>query len=346
MVNYKCNLCNKEFTKKCNYDQHLSRKTNCNKNNNQDTIIYHKYISDISQIYLKNDLKNTNINDKITTNNNLNEDKFKCNICNKSFTNRCNVYRHKKNICNKKNENKVIDELKTLIIKQKDEYDKKINELEIKQKESELKLLDITNNNNIITKKRAYNKKSIKIINTNSNNNNTNITNNIININTIGCENLDKLNNKSIRAIQIADGKELFLKSISEINYNPNIPENHNICYKNLRSNDCYVYDDNKWITMDIKESVKFLLTSHIYHIKKLVLENKNIRMTKLSRDNIILELIKVNKSIVNGIEFNRVLNELNIENIDDLNTYSKKINDDLKRMLYDKTKELNIKTK
>ena len=118
------------------------------------------------------------------------------------------------------------------------------------------------------------------------------------------------------------------------------------ISYKNLRSNDCYVYDDNKWITMDIKESVKFLLTSHIYHIKKLVLDNKNIRMTKLSRDNIILELIKVNKSIVNGIEFDRVLNDLNIENIDDLNTYSKKINDDLKRMLYDKTKELNIKTK
>jgi hypothetical protein len=97
---------------------------------------------------------------------------------------------------------------------------------------------------------------------------------------------------------------------------------------------------------MDIKESVKFLLTSHIYHIKKLVLENKNIRMTKLSRDNIILELIKVNKSIVDGIEFDRVLNDLNIETIDDLNTYSKKINDDLKRMLYDKTKELNIKTK
>jgi hypothetical protein len=97
---------------------------------------------------------------------------------------------------------------------------------------------------------------------------------------------------------------------------------------------------------MDIKESVKFLLTSHIYHIKKLVLDNNNIKIKKHIRDNIILELIKVNKNIVDGIEFNRVLDELNIDNIDDLNSYSKKINDDLKRMLYDKTKELNIKTK
>ena len=320
MVNYKCDLCNKEFTKKCNYDQHLSRKTNCNKNINNNmnyipqgtTKIPQRYHKDTTNIITNE--SNTRLNILINKNikdDNKDDNKITCLKCNKIFSYKCHLYRHMKYYCKEKNniinkidiinENDIINddkatklEKKLLILlkdsnKKIDEYDKKINELEIKQKESELKLLDITNNNNIITKKRAYNKKSVKIINTNSNNNNTNITNNIININTIGCENLDKLNNKSIRAIQIADGKELFLKSISEINYNPNIPENHNICYKNLRSNDCYVYDDNKWITMDIKESVKFLLTSHIYHIKKLVLENKNIRMTKLSRDNIIL---------------------------------------------------------
>jgi hypothetical protein len=270
MVIYKCNLCNKEFNKKSNYDHHLSRKTSCNKNNNHNTIIYPKYILDISQIYPKNELLKPNLEIKNISNDNLINNNYKCDICNKIFANKCNVYRHKKNICNKKNDNNIINELKTLITIQKDEYDKKINELENKHKESELKLLDIAT-------KRVYNKKSVKIINTNSNNNNTNIINNIININTIGCENLDKLNNKSIRSIQLADGKELFLKSISEINYNPNIPENHNICYKNLRSNDCYIYDDNKWITMDIKESVKFLLTSHIYHIKQLILDNNNI---------------------------------------------------------------------
>jgi len=133
------------------------------------------------------------------------------------------------------------------------------------------------------------------------------------------------------------------LRSVSEVNYNPDIPENHNIYYNNLRSNDCFVYDDDKWMSMDVKKLVKFLLTAHVNHIKTLIINNPKIRLSNNIRDSILLELIKINKNIVNGNEFNRLLDELNIENIDDLETYSKKINNDMKRLLYDKTKELNI---
>ena len=138
-------------------------------------------------------------------------------------------------------------------------------------------------NNNTKTK---ITKKSINKTLTNSNINSNNVSNNTINlnINGIGYEKLDKLNNKSIRNIQISDPDKLIFNSIKEINFNPNIPENHNICYTNLRSNNCSVYEDDNWITMDIKEVVKLLLSSHIYHIKKLVLNNNNIKLSKYIR--------------------------------------------------------------
>ena len=47
---YKCDLCNKEFNKKCNYDQHISRKTPCNKNIN---LIINLDITKVSQKYHK-----------------------------------------------------------------------------------------------------------------------------------------------------------------------------------------------------------------------------------------------------------------------------------------------------
>ena len=53
MVNYKCNLCNKEFNKKSNYDQHLSRKTICIKNNNHNTNYIPQDTTKIPQRYHK-----------------------------------------------------------------------------------------------------------------------------------------------------------------------------------------------------------------------------------------------------------------------------------------------------
>ncbi len=132
---------------------------------------------------------------------------------------------------------------------------------------------------------------------------------------------------------------------MENLNFNPDLPQNHNISYTNLRSNYCSIFDDNKWVTMDIKEVVKMLLSSHSYYIKKIILENNNLKLSEYIRNNILLELIKVNRAIVSGKDVDKVLNDLNIDVLDDMETYSKKILEAFKRLLYDKTKELNIKS-
>ena len=188
MVNYKCDLCNKEFNKKSNFDQHLSRKTKCNKNDNLNMNYIPQDTTKVPQRYHKSTTKNLsnesiislkNINVDNNNDRNTDDTKITCIRCNKIFSYKCHLYRHNKYYCKNKNDNIInniedINVNKTTKLEKKllfllkdsnkkiDEYDKKISELEIKQKESELKLLDIKNNTDIITKKRAYTKSQLK----------------------------------------------------------------------------------------------------------------------------------------------------------------------------------------
>ena len=97
---------------------------------------------------------------------------------------------------------------------------------------------------------------------------------------------------------------------------------------------------------MDIKEVIKMLLSSHSYYIKSIVLENNNLKLSKYIKDNILLELIKYNRYIVKQDEIERVMEDLNITVLDDIEICHEKIYTSFKRLLYDKSKELNIKTK
>ena len=124
-----------------------------------------------------------------------------------------------------------------------------------------------------------------------------------------------------VRSMYVCDNDKLFLTSVENLNFNPDLPQNHNISYTNLRSNYCSIYDDNKWVTMDIKEVVKMLLSSHSYYIKKIILENNNLKLSEYIRNNILLELIKVNRAIVSGKDVDKVLNDLNIDVLDDMET-------------------------
>ena len=101
MVNYTCLLCNKEFTKKYNYNLHTRRITPCNKNNIDVILSNNNDIIDISQNIL-----NVSLAEEIISQNILNvslaketiseKDKIKCEYCNKIFTFKNNLSRHLK----------------------------------------------------------------------------------------------------------------------------------------------------------------------------------------------------------------------------------------------------------
>jgi len=354
MVEYKCNLCNKIFNKKSTFIDHQLRKRPCNKNiiiNNHDIIsdrslITNKslVISDGLDINLYNDKNSQTIKD--VNYNNINKkiniitksEDLRCKKCNVVFTIKTNLYRHMRKTCYKK------DDKNNIILQKIDEIINRQNKLELSLVKNNT--LDDNNNNNnnnnkVNKKKYIENTNSNNIINNNSNN----IINNI-NICSLGSEDISKLSSKVLRSMYVCDNDKLFLNSIEGINFNPDLPQNHNISYRNLRSNDCLVYDDNKWSTMDIKEVIKMLLSSHSYYLKRIILENNNLKLSKYIKDNILLELIKYNRTIVKQDEIDRVMEDLNITVLDDIEVCHEKIYNSFKRLLYDKTKELNIKSK
>ena len=376
-MEYKCNLCNKIFNRKSVFDKHNQRKRSCidkNTINDLNDNLAHKN----TQLHILapkiNDKKNNNIINNeilqsifnlINNKNNIKnvKDDIKCQICGSTFTRNSSLQRHMKNICDKNDNEKIllheIKESKKIIVELLDKQKKLDNEFE-KLKVNELSLINYNDDTIDISNKKIARRKNNNLTNTNSNNNannNTNSNNNNkiinnnsnntnINICSIGAEDISKLSAKVLRNMYVCDNEKLFLNSVEGINFNPELPQNHNISYRNLRSNDCQVYDDNKWCTMDIKEVIKMLLSSHSYYIKRIILENNNLKLSKYIRDNIMLELIKYNRNIVKQDEIDRVMEDLEITVLDDIEICHEKIYNSFKRLLYDKSKELNIKTK
>ena len=346
MVEYKCNLCDRVFNKKSTYDYHKQRKTNCKKITCDHKIDHFLTIFDHKT--------NNMIKDENLSNNNGNK-KFQCEYCHNNYSNKSHLTRHIKNNCKVKiKDHNIISKDKFSLdefIQKQIEHDEKILKI---QKDYEDKILNILKENEekfkklentIVESKKKVNKKKYienNIINNGIvNNNNTNI-----NICGLGSEDISKLSSKVLRSMYVCDNDKLFLNSIEGINFNPDLPQNHNISYRNLRSNDCQVYDDNKWSTMDIKEVIKMLISSHSYYLKRIILENNNLKLSKYIKDNILLELIKYNRTIVKQDEIDRVMEDLNITVLDDIEVCHEKIYNSFKRLLYDKTKELNIKSK
>ena len=132
-----------------------------------------------------------------------------------------------------------------------------------------------------------------------------------------------------------------FISSIEQINFNPKYPENHNIRFKNLRSNNIEIFDDDKWHIANIKEFIKSLISSHRYKLLELIVNNNNL--SDKQKDSTIIDILKYDSSKLSHKDIDRVLEKYNYDGkINMKDEYINNAFNDLKIFLYNNTKDVN----
>ena len=195
-----------------------------------------------------------------------NEKVFNCIYCDKSFTREDNLSRHMNYYCLKKDEKKKSDNEK--ITKLEIENAKANKKLDEYQKEKEKlythieKLLDRVGNTNI----------------THNTTNNLDVsqTQNNVNINNFGDENLDMLTNKFLNNM-IKFPFSAIPKMIKKIHFNDSYPQNKNIRMLNKKDNKVQIRKNNQWEYVNKKNTFKKLIDDNNYQLEKYYQDNKDI---------------------------------------------------------------------
>ena len=228
-----CQLCNRQFNRKYNLNQHLKRKKSC--------IV--KKSPDFQMNTNEHKRTQMNTNEHKRTQMNTNEHKIlnQCLYCKKGFANNSSLKRHIKVYCKVKKEKEKEKEKEI-----KKEEEKKKLELELAKKQIEILKLQA----------------QVASGNTNCNNTNTNNTvNNTVNVtvNDYGKENINFLESNKYKKLitQILGNGMLGLQEYIKYKYcNPQQPENLTIKYTNDRSNNLKVRTNNEWKTRNKSEVI------------------------------------------------------------------------------------------
>jgi len=261
---FKCNLCNKEFTQKQKLTYHLNKKV-CDK-------------------------------------------KESCEICGKKFNSKSGIYKHQKRehktiITNNTTFDQSNSQIKTNL--SGDEHVKKdIKILKQKNKQLLCKISDIENSRQKTEKKLLEEINNLKTLVQNGQIeqlfNNQKIDSN--NINVYNCDNVQNIQNIQniqnniqqnititptiiLKAHGSEDYSKIELKKLAEclnrgfgsineliecVNFNPNLPENHNIYISNSKNYDVHRFNGNKWIIEDRDDGLEFIINKKIEKIQEL----------------------------------------------------------------------------
>lgn len=151
-----------------------------------------------------------------------------CEYCKKSITTKPNLIKHLK-VCKVKKLN-----IEEELIKEKEK---------VKKLEEELKVQTALNNKPNVTIGTQNNQINIHLTPWN---------------NPVLPDNVEKYYNEAL--------KKLFLSVptlIKQIHFNKDLPQNHNICIKNMRSGIAKVYNGSEWESMDEKDVIRTLIDDY-----------------------------------------------------------------------------------
>jgi hypothetical protein len=205
---YKCEICQREFKKKCHYKDHLNRINPCIKNAEKKHEITPKYTELTPK---KQEITPKTVN--------------KCNYCLKTYC-RANVLKKHLLICKVKK--KDIEEKEVILNKLLEQNNKLVSSLD-QQKEQNNKLVSTIEELN----RRIYKLENDKKSNHTQNNKNikhqNNGTINNINIVAFGKEDLSKIDNKEFFEALTQMGYKIPAKMFEKIHINDKYPEYKNI---------------------------------------------------------------------------------------------------------------------
>jgi len=210
---YKCKICEKEFNKKCHYENHLNRINPCMKKP--------KKIQEITPNYTELTPKKQEITPKPA---------HKCNYCLKTYC-RANVLKKHLLICKvKKQDIEEKEEILNKLLSTIDQQKEQINQL-------------IKTNENLINQMKVcktQNNKNIK-------HQNNGTINNTINIIQFGKEDLSKIENKEFFDALTQMGYKIPAKMVENIHINDKYPEYKNIYISDINRGKAMVHDGKKW---------------------------------------------------------------------------------------------------
>lgn len=228
---YNCEKCNFITENKKDYCRHIETKKHLKNMGELDD-------NEINQKTTKNNIKTTENNPSDT----ISEDIFECDFCNATFKHIQSKYRHEKDRCKaKKSQILLIEEIREQMREQEVRHSEEMRELRIElMKITELALLS---------------KPSLG--NRNRDCNNTNNTNIIINA--YGKEDISFLKDKDFLEMLNSSGTSV-QTLVKKIHFNAEHPENKNVKITNKKQPYAKVYNGDKWLLKDKKETISDLV--------------------------------------------------------------------------------------
>nr|QBK88928.1 MAG: C2H2 type zinc finger protein [Mimivirus LCMiAC02] len=183
---------------------------------------------------------------------------YTCNYCHKKFTRNSSLSRHLNERCKvRKKNDREMAKLLNRLVKQMEEQNIQMKDLKKTNKKLRRDVKNIKSNT---THTNSHN--------TNTNNNTNNIQQNI-NLLSFGKDNMESISNEEIKKILKRGFKSIQLMT-KKTNFDPDIPENHNVYVNNIKSQYAITYNKGRW-ELDRVEDV----IDRIYDDKYGFLEQK-----------------------------------------------------------------------